>query len=156
MEVTIVVILLLAGIIFILLEMFLIPGISLSGIAGTLFIGAAIIYAYTQISSTAGHMTLLGSVILLAITVWIFLRSRALERMSLKTNITGKNDPMEKMEIQIGDQGITTSRLAPMGKVKINGHVVEAKTNGDFIDQGVKIIVIQVYSTNVLVGRMPE
>lgn len=156
MDITIVVILLLLGIVFFLLELFLIPGISLAGIAGTLFMGSAIYYAYSQIGSAAGHLTVAGSIVLLAITIWIFVRSKALEKMSLKAEIKGKNDPLENMVINIGDQGVTQSRLAPMGKVKVNGHIVEAKTNDDFIDPGVEVIVLQVFNTNILVERLSK
>lgn len=153
MEIIIVVILLLVGIVFFLLELFLIPGISLAGIAGTLFLGGAVYVAYTEIGSSAGHLTLLGGLILLGVAVWIFFRSKTLERMSLTTEIDGKNDPMKDMVINIGDFGITSSRLAPMGKVKINDHIVEAKTNDDFIDEKVEIVVLEVMKTNILVGR---
>lgn len=154
MEITIVVVLLLIGIIFFLLELFLIPGISLAGIAGTLFVGGAVYYAYSQIGSTAGHLTLLGGVILLGIAVWIFLQSKTLEKMSLKTEIDGKNDPLKDVDVKIGDVGITSSRLAPMGKVKVNGHIVEAKTNDDFIDEGVEVKILEVMNTNILVERV--
>jgi membrane-bound ClpP family serine protease len=153
MEITIVVILLLVGIVFFLLELFLIPGISIAGIAGTLFMIASVYYAYSEISSFAGHITLLGSVLLLGIAIWIFLRTKTLEKLSLKTEIKGKNDPLESVVIHVGDEGITSSRLAPMGKVKINGHMVEAKTNDDFIDEGVKVVVKEVFNTNILVDR---
>ncbi|MGB4414756.1 MAG: NfeD family protein [Paludibacter sp.] len=154
MEITIVVVLLLIGIIFFLVELFLIPGISLAGIAGTLFVGAAVYYAYSQIGNTAGHLTLLGGVVFLGIAVWIFLRSKTLEKMSLKTEIDGKNDPLKDVDVKIGDVGITSSRLAPMGKVKINGHIVEAKTNDDFIDEGVEVKILEVMNTNILVERV--
>lgn len=156
MEITIVIVLLLIGIIFILLELFLIPGISIAGIAGTIFMVGSVFYAYSQIGATAGHITLFGSVVLLVITVTIFVRSKALEKMSLRTNITGKNDPLMNIEINVGDIGITTSRLAPMGKVKINGKIVEAKTNDDFVDQGTEVRVSQVFSTNILVERIKK
>jgi len=156
MEITIVVILLLVGILLFLLELFLIPGISLAGIAGTLFVGAAVYYAYAYIGNMAGNLTLVGSIILLGVAIWIFVRSKALDRLSLKAEIKGKNDPLENIEIHIGDKGITQSRLAPMGKVKVNGHIVEAKTNDDFIDPGVDVVVLQIFNTNILVERLPE
>ena len=153
METTIVIVLLVVGIILFLIEFFLIPGLSIAGIAGVGFFGGAIYYAYYSIGNTAGHITLISSVLLLGIAIWIFLRSNVLERMSLKAEIKGKNDPMKDMTIKVGDNGITSSRLAPMGKVKINNHIVEAKTNDDFIDPGVEVIVIEVMNTNVLVSR---
>jgi len=154
MEITIVLVLLFIGIILFLVELFLIPGISIAGIAGSVFLGGAVYYAYTNISSTSGHITLFGSILLLAIAITIFVKSKALDRMSLKTNITSKNDPLEKMIINVGDAGIASSRLAPMGKVKINGNIMEAKTNGEFIDQGTEVRVMQVFNTNILVERI--
>ena len=153
METTIVIILLVVGILLFLIEFFLIPGISIAGIAGVAFFGGAIYYAYYSIGNTAGHITLISSILLLGIAVWLFLRLKVLEKMSLKTDIDGKNDPMKDMVIEIGDIGITSSRLAPMGKVKINNHIVEAKTNDDFIDPGVEVTVIDVMKTNILVER---
>lgn len=154
MGITIVLVLLLVGIIFLLLELFLIPGLSLAGIAGTISMGAAVYYAYSQIGSTAGHLTLVGGLILSGISVWIFLKSKTLEKMSLKTEIDGKVDPLAEVKVAAGDKGTTVSRLAPMGRVKINGFVIEAKTNDDFVDEGVEIRVIEVLNTNVLVERM--
>lgn len=156
MDVSIVIILLLLGIAFFLLELFLIPGVSIAGIAGTLFVMIAVYYAYTQIGPMGGHMTLVGGAALMGLSIWFFLRSRALEKMSLQTTIDGKNDPMLNMNIHVGDAGVTLSRLAPMGNVRINNQTLEAKTNDDFIDEGEMIVVRQVFSTNVLVERKIE
>lgn len=154
MEITIVLLLLFVGVIFFLIELFLIPGVSIAGIAGTLFMGGAVYYAYTGIGTTAGHLTLTGGTILLIIAVWIFVRSKALDRMSLKTEIDGKNDPLYNIELKVGDNGVAASRLAPMGRIKINGHMVEAKTNDDFIDEGVAVRIIEIRNTNVVVERV--
>lgn len=153
MEIAVVFILLLVGIILLLVEMFLIPGLSIAGIGGVIFLGGAIYYAYAFIGAEAGHLTLVGAAIMMIIAVWIFLRSKALERMSLKTEIDSKNDPLKDIDVKVGDVGLTSSRLAPMGKIKIDGHIVEAKATDDFIDENTEVIVTQVYNTNVLVER---
>jgi len=154
MEVSIVLVLLFAGIAFLLIELFLIPGLSLAGIASLIVNGSAVYYAYTQIGSTAGHLTLLGGLILSGVAVWIFLKSKTLEKMSLKAEIDGKNDPLAGVKINIGDTGKAVSRLAPMGKVKVNGFVMEAKTNDDFVDEGCSIRIVEILNTNVLVERI--
>jgi membrane-bound ClpP family serine protease len=156
MEIAIVIVLLLVAVSLLLVEMFLIPGLSIAGIGGLLFLGGAVYYAYSSIGPEAGHLTLLGSFVMMTIAIIIFIRSKALERMSLKTEIDGKNDPMQGMELQVGDVGITSSRLAPMGKIRVNGHVVEARAIDDFIDQDVSVVIIKVQSTNVLVERITE
>lgn len=153
MEIAVVIILLLFGIALLLVEIFLIPGLSVAGIGGILFLAGSIFYAYSFIGPEAGHLTFVAAVLLLGVAVWIFLKTKALERMSLKTNVDGVNDPMQGMNIQVGDEGIASSRLAPMGKIKIKGMVMEAKSVDDFIDEGTEVVVIQVMSTNVLVER---
>lgn len=156
MEITVVFILLLVGVALLLIEMFLIPGLSIAGIGGLIFLGGAIYYAYAFIGPDAGHLTLLAGFIMMVIAVWIFIRSKALERMSLKTEIESKNDPLKGIDVKVGDVGTTSSRLAPMGKIKVHGQVVEAKALDDFIDQDVEVVIIKVQSTNVLVERKSE
>lgn len=154
MEISIVVILLLVGIAFILLELFIIPGFSLAGITGIVSMISAVVYAYSSVGSAAGHITLLGGLILAGISIWIFLKSKTLEKMALNTEIDSKVDPLEDSLVQVGDTGKTISRLAPMGKIRVNGHDIEAKTNDDFIDENTEIKVVKVMNTNVLVERI--
>lgn len=156
MDIAIVCILLIVGIVFFLIELFLLPGISIAGIVGALFVGGAVYYAYAFVGTLVGTITLVGGLVLFAIAVWWFMRSKALDKMSLKTDIDGKVEPLKGLDIKVGDKGVTMSRLAPMGKVKINNAVVEAKTNDDFVDPNEKIIVLEVYNTNVLVERLSD
>lgn len=153
MEIVVILILLLVAVGLLLIEMFLIPGISIAGIGGLLFLGGAVYYAYAFISPEAGRLTLVAAFIMMTVAIFLFIRSKALEKMSLKTEIEGKNDPLEGIVLQVGDKGITISRLAPMGKIKVNGHVVEARTLDDFIDQEEEVVITKVQSTNVLVER---
>lgn len=150
MEITFVIILILVGILFFLVELFLIPGISIAGIIGGISTAIAVWYAYTNISTVAGNLTLLGGILSTGIAIWLFVKSKTLEKMSLQTNIIGNTTSIPQ-EIQIGDTGETLSRLAPMGKVIIRGITIEAKTNDQFIDQNQAIIVKQIYKTNILV-----
>lgn len=153
MDVTIVLLLLFLSAVFFLVELFFLPGISVAGVAALLFAGAAVFYAYT-ISPVAGHLTLAGSFVVAGLGVWLFIRSKTLERISLKTDIDSRIEPLKDMDIRVGDKGITASRLAPMGQVKIAGRTVEAKTNDDFIDEGQTVVVLEVKNTNIVVERV--
>jgi len=156
MDIAIAIILILVGVFFFLVEFFLVPGISFAGIAGFLFVGAGIYYSYSQLGTTAGNVSIAGSVVLLAVAVWIFLRRKTLERISLKAKIDSSIGTVEELNIHAGDTGIALSRLAPMGKVKVNGQTIEAKSADEFIDEGTPILVKEVFKTNVLVERISE
>ena len=153
MDITILIVLLVVGILLFLLEIFLMPGISVAGIAGAMFIGAAIIYAYIVMGAFAGNLTVGLSAVGLIVGIWLFIRSKALEKMALKADIDSKIEPLKDIVINEGDEAVAVSRLAPMGKIKINGSVVEAKSIDDFIDEGEKVFVLKVQTTNVIVKR---
>ncbi len=151
-----VIIFLILGIILFLVEIFLIPGISVAGIGGLLSTGVAIFLAF-QISFLFGILALLFGLILLGLLVWLVYYSKTLDKISLKTNIDATVEKAdEKNEIKVGDVGISLSRLAPMGKVKINDIVIEAKTEGEFLDENTKITVLKVFSNNILVAPFVE
>lgn len=154
MELAIVIILVILAIGLFLLEIFLLPGISIAGIAGGVLITIAVWFAFASIGTVAGVLTLVGGLLALGVSIWLFLKMRALERMSLTTNVTGKVDAIDKNQIRVGDRGMTLSRLAPMGKVVVNNLTMEAKTYDDFIDQDVEVIVKHVNKTNILVEKI--
>lgn len=138
------------AILLILLEIFLLPGITVAGIGGALFAVGGVIYAYT-IGASVGHITLLASVVIFAIIfVWL-LRSKSFNRVALKTDVDSKLTSSRELGIEKGDEGITLSRLAPIGKALIKDITVEAKSTGEFIDEDTPIVVIRVDGYNVLV-----
>jgi membrane-bound ClpP family serine protease len=151
MDIAIIAGLLLAGVILLLIEIFLIPGISIAGIAGGIVIIAAIIYAYMQIGLFAGHNTLVASVLLVGVALFVMFRTDAIDRFSLKTEIDSTVDTGEQLNIRPGDAGTTVSRLAPMGKVEVNGYILEAKSEDGFIEEEQPIEVVKILSNNIIV-----
>lgn len=154
MEIAVVIGLLALGIIFLIIEVFLIPGASIAGIVGVLLTVVAVWYAYHYLGSTAGHLTLVGSIFLIGGSIYGFAKSKTFDRMALKTNVDSKVESITETQIKPGDKGMTVSRLAPMGKVKVNNITIEAKTADDFIDQNEEIVVLEVFKTNVLVEKV--
>lgn len=72
----------------------------------------------------------------------------------LKTNITGRVNELKENEIKAGDKGITISRLAPMGKVKINEKFAEASAMGEFINENTEVVVTKVEGNKVSVKKI--
>lgn len=89
-EILLVALLVLVGVILLVLELFLIPGFGIAGISGFGCLLGAVLAAYLKISALAGHITLAATVVLSALAIWGFLRSRALDKMALDTKIEGK------------------------------------------------------------------
>lgn len=101
MNILLVIILLVFGILLLVAEMFLLPGFGIAGISGFACLAGSVVVAYLKISALAGRITLLACVILAAVAVWGFLRSKTLKKMSLDTTIESKVDlaaPGKKIE----------------------------------------------------------
>ena len=89
------IILVLFGIGLLLAEMFLLPGFGIAGIFGLASLVAAVVIAYMKLTvlwAWAGHVTLAACVVLCGIAIWVFVKSRAMDKMALDTKIEGGAD----------------------------------------------------------------
>lgn len=151
MNTFLIVLLIVVGVILLVVELFLIPGFGMAGIAGCLAIAGGVFCSYCYLGATAGHIALLSSVMLSAIAIYIFLKSKTLDKMALNKNIDSKVDLIDGTNISLGDTGVTISRLAPMGKVRIGQTDVEAKSSEAFIDQGIEVLVVAIEGNTLIV-----
>jgi membrane-bound ClpP family serine protease len=151
MDVLIVIVLCFVGIVLILAEIFLIPGLTVAALAGGAFSIGGIYYAFRYLGTTAGFISLFAVVVVIGIAFIYLVKSKALDNIALKTNINSTVASQDSLDISAGDEGISISRLNPMGKVKVNNVVMEAKTLGDFMDENTEIVVIKVSPTQLIV-----
>ncbi len=151
MTIFIIVLLLVLGVALILLEFFVLPGITVAGIAGVVMMLGGIYLAYHHYGSTIGHLTVLGSVVFSLLALWLALKSGTWNRIMLKTEIDSKVEKLEEEMVAIGDEGVCLSRLAPMGQVRINNHIVEAKSVGTYVDEKTEVKVIKIVDKVIVV-----
>ena len=145
--------LIVAGLLLLGAELIIIPGFGLAGILGIASIVASCWIAFTSISTTAGVVVILVNIALVIATTILMLRSKTWKKLSLNTNIDAKVDsaPAQK-GISIGDTGITLTRLAPAGKVKIGENVLEAFTRDTLIEPGQDIKVTEIDGNKIYVN----
>ncbi len=152
MDIFIVVVLCLVGVLLVLLEIFLIPGVTFALVAGLLFGAGGIFYSYSKLGTLGGTITLISMSVLFGVTFIWLIKSKALDKtIGLKTNINSTVASDDSLSVKEGDEGISVSRLNPIGKVKVNGVTMEAKSLGDFIDERTPIEVVKVNSMQLVV-----
>ncbi|MDL2265071.1 NfeD family protein [Parabacteroides sp. OttesenSCG-928-G07] len=149
-EITIIIFLIVLAIVLLLVEIFLLPGVTIAGIGGLLFAVGGLIYAY-MVSVAVGNITLVSSVVAFGVVFFWLLRSKSFNKVALHTEIDAKLTSSRDLGIEPGDEGITLSRLAPIGQAKIKGINVEAKSQDELIDEGRTVEVIRVEGYNVIV-----
>ena len=87
METLIIIALIVGGLILFAIEVFLIPGISIAGIGSAVCILYAIYSAFTSLGSEAGFITLGVSLLGIIGVTWWFMRSKTVDRLSLKKTL---------------------------------------------------------------------
>jgi len=146
-----IILLILLGLVLILIEFAVIPGVTIAGIGGFLLLGASVYIAFTEFGTGAGFITLTVVLIAAPLMIYYFFKSKAGKNMMLESKIDGKVETVNSEKINVGDIGKSIGRLAPSGKVKINGEVVEAHSTGSFIDHNTKIKVLKILSNKIIV-----
>jgi membrane-bound ClpP family serine protease len=151
MNILTILLLIFLGIVLLLIEFTILPGITIAGIGGILLFAYSIYLAFSIYGPLAGFLTLGFVLIVSPILVVSFFKGKAGKKMTLSAVITGVANQIDPDKIKIGDIGVTVGRLAPMGKIKVNDIVVEAKSTGNFIDPGEKVRIIQIEKSLITV-----
>jgi membrane-bound ClpP family serine protease len=146
-----IIIIILLGIFLLLVEFLLIPGITVFGIGGFVFILLGIGSSYYFHGIQTGNFTLLGTVVLSFITIYFVFKGKTWKKIGLQANISSKNEPFDTGLIHPGDNGRTVTRLAPVGKAMVNDIICEAKSMGGFINENTDIVVVKVLNTQIIV-----
>lgn len=154
METLIIVALILAGLLLFIVEVFLIPGISIAGVASAICLLYANYYAFSVLGTTAGFITLAASAIgCIAVMVW-FMRSKTVNKLSLKKTLDYSTNPLKDLDIKVGDKGTSITRLALIGNAEINGHIIEVRSADGFIDEKTPVYVERIREGNVIVRKI--
>ncbi|HBG70748.1 MAG: hypothetical protein A2W93_04430 [Bacteroidetes bacterium GWF2_43_63] len=149
MDWTLIITLISAGIVLIMLEIFLLPGM-IAGIIG----GAAVLFgiyeSYAVYGSEAGIIT---TVVTLAVTVILLIllfRSNTWKKAALNDSIDSKMNT-ESDNLSPGDEGKTITRLYPIGKAEINNETYEVQSLTGIIEAESDIVVTKIEGYKIFV-----
>ena len=142
--------LILLGLLLVLAEILIIPGVGIAGVLGLLARGGSCAYAFMEMSNVIGIIvTSVNAVLLVALTIWV-LRAQTWKRLSLETNIDSKA-VVPEVEVSVGDKGRSVTRLAPMGTVRFGDNSLEVTSMEGLIDPGVEVQVVAIEESKIYV-----
>ncbi len=144
--------LIIVGILLIIAELVLIPGVFITGTIGLASLVASCYFGFTEYGQIGGIITIAVNIILIVIFVVLALRSKTWKKLSLETNINSRTDlnPQEK-GIAVGQEGVTITRLSPMGKAKINNVITEVSSQEGIINPESTIVVTLIDDNRIFV-----
>ena len=160
-----------AGLICLLMEIFVIPGFGIFGLGGGLLIILSLVLASqtfvlphsdAEINRLRESMTVVGGAAVLTIAGVMVLR-RFLPQMPLFNKLMlapPEGDAAEELSAReslghyehlLGMTGVTTTRLVPAGKARFDEELVDVTCEDDIIDRGVKVEVVSIRGTRIVV-----
>lgn len=144
-------ILILLALLFLVAELVLLPGLTISGILALACGGGAVYLAFSQYGVAAGWVVVALLVLLALLTIILSLRSTTWQRFALNQQVeAAASEPIEA-RVEVGARGKTLSRLSPMGSVEIAGKIYEAKLLAGYADPHTEIEVVGYENANIIV-----
>lgn len=151
MNFLIILFLIILGIILLLIEFTILPGITVAGVGGFILFAYSVYLAFTSYGNLVGFLTLAFVLIASPIMVLMLFKGKSGKKMVLNAVVSGVANEINQEKVKIGDIGVTIGRLAPMGKIKVNEEVVEVRSTGTFIDPGVQVRIIHIEKSLITV-----
>jgi membrane-bound serine protease (ClpP class) len=164
---------LLIGIGLIAVEIFIIPGFGVAGIAGISLTVMSLILIMIDndffnfdfvpgdriiAAGIVALSGLLGGIILLFVGGSRIIETKAFQKIALMNTQSKEKGYTSSFttENMRGRKGVAHTILRPAGKVLIDGKVYDAYTSGEFIDQGEAIEIIGEETTSLRVKKIPS
>ena len=151
--------LLILGFVLILLEIFVIPGMNIFGVMGFATVCIGVGFAYTKVGTAAAVFIGVLGIVGTAALVWLLIRNRAWQRLVLEgatDRTAGFDSAPDGLTELVSREGTTITALRPAGRAQIGEEPVDVVTEGDFIERGVRIVVVAVHGARVVVQRAAE
>lgn len=151
MSLFVIILLIVLGIVLLLIEFLVIPGVTIAGIGGLVLIGTSIYSTYKSFGSTTGNIILVVTFLLVILATILALRSKTWRKVMLNTTVDGKAAESFDDRLKPGDHGKAVTRLAPMGNAMFGDVITEVKTMGEFVDAGTEVEIIKVHNREIVV-----
>lgn len=151
-EWTIVISLVAFGLLLLVAEIIFIPGTTLVGLLGFVFLAIGITLSFTYFGSTTGWVTTVLSTLASVAALYISFNSKLWKRFSLKsTNHTKVNEGLLN-GLVLGQEGTAVSALRPIGKAELGTQQFEVRTHGEYLDSGTKIKIVKIELNQITVA----
>lgn len=147
-----VILLIMAGILLLLAEILIVPGIGIAGILGILSLIGSSYFAYNFLGTTPFLIVTAFNTITLAVLTVIVLREKTWKKFELDTAIDTKANP--EVLLEVGMKGKAITRLSPIGSARIMDKQCEVTSEEGMLDAGTEIEVSRLENNKVYVKKI--
>jgi membrane-bound serine protease (ClpP class) len=159
-------ILMFVGMIFLLLEIFVVPGFGPVGVLAIVFLGMGAYFAWIKLSMAWGIGVTMASILSVFISIIILRKTGAANRFILGQHIDGKkpNDmPHEskrqkanQADVPVGTTGIAISDLRPSGIGEFQDQRLNIIADGIYIKRNTPVKIVRIEGNRIFVEEENE
>ncbi len=148
--------LIVVGIIFLLLEILVVPGATVVGLFGVGLVIAGIVVSFNHYGVETGVITLVGALVISLVAIGVALRSNTWKKAMHSSVLEGRVNVVEADKVVKGDEGLSITRLNPMGKALIKDEYYEVRSKDNLISENTPIVVTKVEGNKIIVKSKEE
>lgn len=141
------------GILLLLIEIFIVPGLGLAGVVGFGFLMIAVYFIGREYGSVPAILSFVSSMLVVGLGFVLFLKTSAADWLVMKTQLGASENHLN--QIARGLKGRTITPLYPSGKAAfvLEGREVflDVSTAGEYIDKGFEVEVERLEAGRIFV-----
>lgn len=147
-----IILLIICGVAFIIIELIFVPGFTVLGILGLVALVGGVSMSFTSFGRETGYWILAGALIFSVMAVVYSLRAGTWQRFALKSSMDSKVNEHEKSDLRVGMKGKSISDLRPMGTAEFLDKLYEVQTNGNYLEAG-NMLEIAILADNKIIVK---
>jgi len=155
-----VIVLAVLGVLGILFELHVFPGHGLSGIAGLLLLGGAVLLSFGSENFSTGVQALAIAIVLVAAGLVVLVRLHPENAFMKRISFRGTQGPQyvssSDFSDLLGRTGVATSFLRPAGVATVDGRRIDVLTDGNFVAAGSAVRVSRVEGARIFVEPVTD
>ncbi len=170
-------VLIIVGVVLLMLELFVIPGFGVAGVGGIILIFLGLFGTFVpaepgpwrvvpQLPATweaikSGISAMMISLVIALSVMWYLAKKLPQIPIANQMILSGEiargqtldagAPTIETVAVEVGDRGVTLSGLRPAGKARIRGQQTDVVSEGELVDAGVDVEVVEVLGNHVVV-----
>jgi membrane-bound serine protease (ClpP class) len=159
------------GLVLLILEIFVIPGFGIAGISGiALIVGSLVLsmqgFILPDFEWQRGlfrrnilvvSLSTVSSIVIFGILIYSIPQLKLFSRLTLKAAQTAEDgftvQTREEENRFIGKRGVSVTKLRPAGKAEVDGELIFVETDGEFMEAGQTLEVVEVSGNRIVVRK---
>ena len=143
--------LILFGLLLLVVEIIFVPGTTLVGLVGFVFVAVGVGLSFRYFGGETGWIIVGCTAVASGLLLYLAFKANVWEKFALKSTIDSRVSEGALTGLSPGIEGTALSALRPSGNADISNKTFEVRTNGEYVEAGTRIRIVKIISNQIIV-----